>query len=109
MAIGGRFTVSWPVGVVLVIESPGLKVRAKSLVSLSDVPLNYTTVQRLDEPFPLFQVSPRLHHDSANFLDAPAVAHDNPALATRISNGNSRAGQRRCAATNGGDDVDPGG
>src|SRR5262245_42037861 len=48
-------------------------------------------------------------HESANFLDAPAVAHDNPALATRISNGNSLAGLRRCAATNGGDDVDPGG
>src|SRR5262245_31276413 len=55
------------------------------------------------------RVVPKQIHESANFLDAPPVAHDNPALATRIANGNSRAGLRRCAATNGGDDVDPGG
>ena len=51
----------------------------------------------------------RTGRSGARERDAPAVAHDNPALATRISNGNSLAGLRRCAATNGGNDVDPGG
>src|SRR5262245_52094462 len=61
------------------------------------------------EPNCCRRVGPEQVHESANFLDAPSVAHDNPALATWISNGNTLAGLRWCAATNGGDDVDPGG
>ena len=46
------------------------------------------------EPNCCRRVGPEQVYESANFLDAPAVAHDNPALATRISNGNSLAGLR---------------